>query len=90
MTDEKKVVHLTKVTTNTGVATTYIEVLKNHLKELEGQEAATVECDAVIICVLTEDGSMHSVVKGQCIAQAIGLLEITKTNIYNDFLEYTE
>lgn len=90
MTDDKKIVHLTKVVTKAESEASYIDVLKAHLKELEGQEAAKTPCEAVIICALTEDGSMHSVVKGRCIAQAIGLLEITKTNIYDDFLEYTE
>jgi len=91
MTDDKKVVKLTKVVNEQVEAAypTYQELITKHLSGLDDRRKNAQPVVMIITC-LTEDGNMQEVLIGDCVAQAMGLLEITKQNLYLDSLGVLE
>jgi hypothetical protein len=93
MSDENKVVKLTRVVTEAGDTApkypTYEELLLGHLGKVSASTRASQPVTMVITC-LTEDGNIQEILCGECVAQVIGLLEITKQNIYLDSMGVLE
>lgn len=91
MTDDKKVVKLTRVVSDKAdeCYPTYIELLNKHISELDDRRK-DIQPVVMIITCLTEDGNMQEVLVGDCVAQAMGLLEITKQNLYLDSMGVLE
>lgn len=85
MTDEKKVVKLTKVPAVVveDDYPTYEELLARHLAAL-GDIRKKVKPVSMVVTCLTEDGNIQEILYGDCVAQVLGLLELTKQNIYLD------
>jgi hypothetical protein len=92
MTDDKKVVKLTKVANNQNADNaypTYVELVNGHLEKLDDYRKSIKPIVMIITC-LTDNGNMQEVIYGECVAQVLGLLEITKQNIYLDSIGVLE
>lgn len=64
---------------------TYIEAIMNHVDMLtDEQKNAQVEC--MVLSGLTKQGCMYSVLDGGDLLQILGLLDVTKLHLYEDFV----
>lgn len=91
MSDDKKVVKLTKVVNEKvdDSYPTYEQLITKHLEGL-GPDRKSIQPVAMVVTCLTEDGNIQEILYGECIAQVLGLLEVTKQNIYLDAMGVLE
>ena len=70
----------------TAKKTTYIEALNAHIEELT-DENKNAACDVLMLVGITSQGAVYTVLEGDNVVEAIGLLESIKQFIVLEYLE---